>query len=84
MYRVIPDEATAEQVAALPDEALADYLEVLGALETAPWNGSPHNEANPDGAVRRWVFGPDAAGHVVYLVTEDPREVHLLVVQWLG
>lgn len=84
MYRVIPDDATAEQVAALPVEALAGYLEVLSALELAPWNGSPHNEANPDGAVRRWVFGLAAAGHVVYLITEDLREVHLLVVQWLG
>jgi hypothetical protein len=84
VYRVVPDEVIAEQVAELPVEALADYLEVLTALELAPWNGSPHNEANPDGAVRRWAFGPGAAGHVVYLIAEDLREVHLLVVQWLG
>ena len=83
MYRVIPDEATVEQVAALPVAALAGYLDVLSALEVAPWTGSPHNEANPDGAVRRWAFGPDAVGHVVYLIAEDRREVHLLVVQWL-
>jgi hypothetical protein len=83
VYRVVPDEATVEQVAALPVTVLADYLEVLIALGLTPWNGSPHNEANPDGAVRRWAFGPDAAGHVVYLIDEDRRAVHLLVVQWL-
>jgi hypothetical protein len=35
------------------------------------------NLRNPRGAVRRWPFGPDAAGHVVYLVLGGQREVHL-------
>lgn len=35
-------------------------------------------------AVRRWPFGPRDAGQVVYLVLDDQREVHLLLVQWLG
>jgi hypothetical protein len=59
---------------------------VLGALELAPWHGPPHNEGNPAGAVRRWPFGPDKVGHVVYLILEErhQREVHVLLVQWLG
>jgi hypothetical protein len=49
----------------LPVEALADYAQVLDVLEVAPWNGEPQNVANPEGAVRRWHFGPNGAGQVV-------------------
>jgi hypothetical protein len=34
--------------------------------------------------MRRWAFGSGDAGQVVYLVLEQQREVHLLLVQWLG
>ncbi|HWR48790.1 MAG TPA: hypothetical protein VN327_14450 [Pseudonocardiaceae bacterium] len=71
MYRIIPDAAVSEQLVALPDDALAAYADVLGALEVAPWNGSPQHEANPDGAVRRWPFGPGQAGQTVYLILEE-------------
>ena len=30
-----------EQIATLPDDALADYAQVLGVLELVPWNGVP-------------------------------------------
>jgi hypothetical protein len=30
-----------------------------------------------------WAFGPGAAGRVVYLINDQAREVHLLLVQWL-
>lgn len=82
MYRVIPDVAASEQVAALPTEALSSFAEVLATLQVAPWNGRAQHEDNPDGAVRRWTFGPDQAGQVVYLILDDQREVHLLLVQW--
>jgi hypothetical protein len=39
--------------------------------------------ANPEGAVRRWSFGPGGAGQVLYLVLERQREVHVLRVLWL-
>lgn len=84
MYRVIPDPETFDQVAALPVESLAAYTEVLTLLEVQPWAGHPQHAANPDGAVRYLLFGPDSAGQVVYLVAEARREVHLLLVQWLG
>ena len=84
MYRIVPDPATMQQVAALPTGALLAYADVLAALAVTPWSGPPHHRDNPDGAVRRWPFGPEAAGHIVYLVLEDRREVHLLLVQWLG
>lgn len=80
MYRIIPDAAVSEQVAALPDDALATYATVLGALEVAPWNGPPQHSDNPDSAVRRRPFGPGLAGQAVYLIVEEQREVH----QWLS
>lgn len=84
MYRIVVYPEAQEQIAALPDEALAGYAEVAGVLELSPWNGPPHRASNPDGALRRWIFGPSAAGHVVYLIVEDLQEVHLVMVQWLG
>jgi hypothetical protein len=83
-YRLVPDQAVFEQVAALPTEALAAYAGVLDVLRLTPWNGEPQHEGNPDASVRRWHFGPDLAGQVLYLIVEDRREVHLLLVQWLA
>jgi len=53
-------------------------------LELTPWNGEPQHEANPDGAVRRWHFGPGQAGQLIYLIDEHEQVVHLLLVQWIG
>ena len=60
------------------------YAELHAALELTPWSGSPQNAGNPSGAVRNWVFGPESGGQVVYLILEDQREVHVIVVQWAG
>jgi hypothetical protein len=84
VYRIVPDTAVSEQIAALPAEALAHLAGVLATLELTPWNGRPHHEDNPAGAVRRWTFGPHQAGHLIYLIIDDQREVHLLLIQWLN
>lgn len=84
MYRLVPDAQTIDQVGALPPVALRAYAEALTVLELQPWAGRPQHEANPDGPVRRLVFGEGGAGQVIYLVLEDRREVHLLMVQWLA
>ena len=84
MYKIIPDSAAIDQVAALPVEALEDYAQVLSVLSVVPWNGAPQNENNPDGAVRVWLFGPGKAGQVIYLVLDSPAEVHILLVLWAG
>ena len=83
MYRVITYGEAFEQIAALPDEALGGYAEVLGVLELAPWSGLPQHKGNPNGAVRQWLFGSHGAGQVVYLILEQQREVHVLLVQWV-
>ncbi len=83
MYRIVVHPEAVDQLAELPATALADYARVIDALEVAPWNGPPHNERNPDGAVRRWSFGPGGSGEVLYLVLDRQREVHVLAVLWV-
>lgn len=84
MYRVIPDAHAIEQAEALPAHALTSYAETFAVLGVDPWSGHPQNKDNPDGAVRYKLFGPGRAGHVVYLIIDADREVHVLLVQWLG
>lgn len=78
----MPDAAVSDQVAALPDQVLADYADVLDLLQVVPWKGQPQHVANPDAPVRRWMFGPAQAGQVGYSILEAQREVHLLHVQY--
>jgi hypothetical protein len=75
VYRVETYSEAMDQIAALPNEALAFYAQVLGVLELAPWNGVPYNKGNPDGAMRQLMFGPSGVGVVTYLVLEDQRRV---------
>jgi hypothetical protein len=84
VYRLVPDPAVLDQIAALPDEAVEPYADLLDALVLAPWDGRPQHEANPAGPLRRWAFGPGRAGQVIYLILEAEHEVHLLLVQWLS
>lgn len=84
MYEVVTDDEVAQQVGALPDELLSSYLQVLDLLELAPWNGEPYNDANPDGAMRKLLFGPGGQAEVIYLVLEHDRRVELLRVHWVS
>jgi hypothetical protein len=68
-----------DQLAALPDKALAAYADVLDVLQLTPWNGRPQHEANPDGAVRWWPFGPNQTGQIVYLIREEQHEARFVV-----
>lgn len=84
MYRVIPDSAVFDQVAALPTEALLPYAEALTVLEVVPLNGRPYNADHPERPMRELVFGAKGEGTVTYLMLDDAREVHILLVQWAG
>jgi len=84
VYRVEPDATVAEQIDALPYEALLGYAEALGVMELAPWSGRSLNEVNPDAEVRQLVFGLGGDGLVTYLVLERDRWVDVLDVQWVG
>lgn len=56
----------------------------LGVLELVPQNGRPYNDDKPGGPMRELMFGDRGQGTITYLVLEQQREVHVLVVQWLG
>ena len=72
------------QVAALPNDALASYAQVLGVLELVPWNGDPYKKDNPEGNLRQLIFGSGGEGFVTYLILEDQRLVDVLKVLWAG
>jgi hypothetical protein len=84
VYRIVPDDAVFDQVAALPVEALPFYAEALEMLQLVPFNGRPYNEDLPDGPMRELVFGAISQGTITYLILDDQREVHVLLVQWVG
>ncbi|MGH3912838.1 MAG: hypothetical protein ACRDTC_05430 [Pseudonocardiaceae bacterium] len=81
MYRVTTDIESAEQVSALPVEAFAGYIAVVGVLELVPWNGRPYIDVDPDGRMRQWVFGPRSEGLVTYMILEDQQRVDVLKAQ---
>jgi len=84
LYRIRTDHQAREQIAALPDDALESYAQVLGVLELVPWHGHPQHEDNPRGALRQFVFGPGNHGVVIYLILDDQLCVDVLEVMWIG
>jgi hypothetical protein len=84
MYRIIVDTDAADQIDALPVAALRCYADAVGVLELIPRNGRPYNAEMPDGPMRELLFGDGGQGTITYLVLEQQREVHVLLVQWLG
>lgn len=82
MYHVKTYLEALEHIAALPDEALAGYAEVLGVLKLIPWNGAPLNKHNPAGAVRTLAFG--RTGMITYLILEEQQRVDVITVLWAG
>jgi hypothetical protein len=85
VYEVVTDDEVARQIRALPDELVPYYLQVLDLLELTPWSGEPYNDAKPDGAMRKLLFGPAGRAEVIYLVLEhDRRRVELLRVHWIS
>jgi hypothetical protein len=84
VYRVEPDPAALEQIAALLLEAFKGFVEARKVMQLVPWNGRPYNKDKPDEPMRELVFGPDGRGVVTYLILEDQRRVDVLLVQWAG
>ncbi len=76
MYRVVEGEHAAQQVAALPPDALAAYAQARVVLEVAPWSGDPYKDEYAERPVRVLPFG--GGGGATYLILEPRREVHRL------
>lgn len=84
MYEVVTDDEVNDQVAALPDELVSYYAQVLDLLELAPWGSDPYNDAKPDGSMRRLQFGPSGGqGQAIFLILERERRVEIVRVVWL-
>ena len=82
MYKLDIDPVARDQLNAVPAGELNALADLFAMLELTPWNGQPQNKDNPDGAVRRVLFGD--WGIVVYLILDDQRRVDVLQVVWAG
>jgi hypothetical protein len=84
VYRIRTDVVARDQIAAaLPNDALEPYAQILVVLELVPWHGHAYKADNPTGALRQLVFRPGGRGLVTYLILEDQRLVDVLEVLWL-
>jgi hypothetical protein len=81
-YSLDVDPLAEQQIAALPQIALAALADALSALELVPWNGLPVNDSNPDALVRQLPFG--GLGMITYLILDDQQRVDLLIITWAG
>ena len=68
MYRVIPDAAVLDQIAALPTRVLPQLAEAFGVLELVPQSGRPYNDDLPDGPMRELIFGANNEATITYLI----------------
>ncbi len=84
MYQVVTDDEVNAQVAAMPDDLLAYYAQVLDLLEIAPWSSEPYTEAKPDGVMRRLQFGSTGrTAQAVFLILDREQRVEIVRVVWL-
>jgi hypothetical protein len=81
-YDILPEAR--EQVDGLPAEALTFYAELITFMELTPWDGPPYRADNPEGNMRKMLFGRGAEGIAVYLVLEQQRRVVVVSVTWVG
>lgn len=72
-----------DQVDGLPSRALSFYADLIGFLELTPWDGPAYRDDNPEGNMRKMLFGPNDEGIAVYLILQHERRVVVLSVTWL-
>jgi hypothetical protein len=82
MYKVHQTPAVESAIGTLPVEALTAYAELLAALEVAPWGFPAAVLSNPDGELRRAVFG-GGSGLAFYVIIEQAREVTVVELVWI-
>jgi hypothetical protein len=84
MYRVATDDEVNAQVAALPDELLPYYAQVLDLPELVPWNSRPYSASKPDGVMRKLLFGPPGRmAEAIFLILERDRRVEIVRIVWI-
>ena len=82
MYHVEVNDDVADQIAALPAEALHSFASVLDLLALHPWSGDSYNRRNPDAEMRVHTLGEKHEGLIVYLILERQQRVAVLRVLW--
>jgi hypothetical protein len=63
-YEILPEAR--DQVDGLPSVALIYYAELITFVELTPWGAPPYRADNPDGNMRKIVFGRAGEGIAVY------------------
>jgi hypothetical protein len=82
-YTLDIDPSARDQIRALPADALSALVAAFEVLALVPERGQPLNPANPDGAVRQWVFG-EGKGLITYLLLTEHDRVDVLMVTWVS
>jgi hypothetical protein len=59
-YEILPEAR--DQVDSLPSVALIYYAELITFVELTPWGATSYREDNPDGNMRKIVFGRAGEG----------------------
>jgi hypothetical protein len=81
-YEILPEAR--DQVDGLPSVALIYYAELITFVELTSWGATSYREDNPDGNMRKIVFGRAGEGIAVYLILRDQRRVVVVSVTWVG
>ncbi|MBF6548845.1 hypothetical protein [Nocardia brasiliensis] len=66
----------------MPVELLTPFAELIAFLELTPWAGQPYQPGNPDGNLRKMVFGPAGEALATYLILEEQRRVVVVSLIW--
>jgi len=67
----------------MPIELLERFAELIAFLELTPWISRPFQPHNPEGNLRKMVFGASGEALLVYLILEEQRRVVGISLIWL-
>lgn len=59
----------------MPVPLLSYYAELVAFLELTPWSGEPYHPRNPEGGLRKMIFGPNSEALATYVILEQQRRV---------
>ncbi|WP_331764125.1 hypothetical protein OG225_43475 (plasmid) [Nocardia sp. NBC_01377] len=83
MYSYEQADEVGQVLAGMPIELLEYFAELIAFLELTPWTGRPFQPRNPEGNLRKMVFGPNSEALLVYLILEEQRRVVGISLIWL-
>lgn len=84
LYSYEQTHEVGESLAAMPLDLLSPFAELIAFLELTPWAGAPYQPGNPEGNLRKMVFGLHNEALATYLILEEQRRVVVVSLIWLG